>query len=156
MPNSNLPGSFSGLHPSFFQPFQREMAQMLDHLRGMAVPQPTESSTALVPAIDVAETADGLEITADVPGVAVEDLDVSVHGDTLVIKGQKTSNREEQDKDYQLVERSYGSFRRHVSLGFVPEAGAVRADFSNGVLTLHIDRPDTASPDVQKIDIGTS
>lgn len=160
MPNSNLPTRQSGFYPPFFQSFQKEMAQMLDHLRGTATPQPTEdffaAGTMLVPAIDVAETDDGLEISADVPGVKADDLDVSVQGDTLVIKGEKSSDREEKEKDYHLVERRHGSFRRHIPLGFVPESGAVDADFSNGVLRLTIKRPANSETGVQKIVIGTS
>ncbi|WP_299647844.1 Hsp20/alpha crystallin family protein [uncultured Tateyamaria sp.] len=156
MSNSNLTGPNTSLYQPFFQSFQREMAQMLDHLRGTSVLQPTEDSGPLTPAIDVAETETGLEITADVPGVNAEDLDASVHGDTLVIKGEKSADREAKDKDYHLVERRYGSFRRHIPLGFVPENGAVKAEFSNGVLTLRIDRPETAPTGVQKIEIGAS
>ncbi|GGX66071.1 hypothetical protein GCM10007385_39090 [Tateyamaria omphalii] len=156
MSNPNLPGRGHGMYPPFFQSFQKEMAQMLDHLRGTAVPQPTEDGSPLMLAVDVAETDTGLEISADVPGVDEADLDVSVHGDTLVIKGQKGADREEKHKDYHLVERSYGRFRRHIPLGFVPEEGAVKAEFANGVLKLQIDRPENAPPGVQKINIGAS
>ena len=160
MSQSNLPGRPGGLYPPFFQSFQKEMAHLLDHLRGTAVPQPTEdfwnAGHMLVPAIDVAETDTGLEITADIPGVEEEDLDVTVQGDTLVIKGEKSADHEEKDKDYHLVERRHGSFRRHVPLGFVPENGAVAAEFANGVLKLSITRPESAPHNVQKINIGTS
>ena len=110
----------------------------------------------LVPAIDVAETDTGLEISAEIPGVVEDDLDVTVQGDTLVIKGEKSADREEKAKDYHLVERRHGSFRRHIPLGFVPDTGAVEADFTNGVLRLRITRPDNAPTGVQKISIGTS
>jgi len=160
MSNQTLPTGGSNFYPPFFQSFQKEMAQMLDHLRGTATPQPTESffqnGNMLVPAIDVAETETGLEINADIPGVTAEDLDVTVQGDTLVIKGEKSSGHEEKEKDYQLVERRYGSFRRHIPLGFSPADGAVKADFSNGVLKLSIERPADAPRGVQKIEIGAS
>ncbi len=160
MSNQNLPTRGSSFYPPFFQSFQKEMAQMLDHLRGTAVPQPTEglfdNGGVLMPAVDMAETETGLEITADIPGVNEDDLDVSVHGETLVIKGEKSTDREEKEKDYHLVERRHGSFRRHIPLGFVPDEGAVDADFSNGVLTLKIARPADAPSGVQKIEIGKS
>ncbi|MEL6888693.1 MAG: Hsp20/alpha crystallin family protein [Pseudomonadota bacterium] len=160
MSNPSLPGRPGSFYPPFFQSFQKEMAQMLDHLRGTATTGPTEDFFAngnmLVPAIDVAETETGLEISADIPGVNEDDLDVTVQGDTLVIKGEKSADREERNKDYHLVERRHGSFRRHVPLGFVPETGAVQADFSNGVLKLQITRPDTAPTGVQKISFGKS
>lgn len=156
----NLPTQPGSFYPPFFQSFQKEMAQMLDHLRGTATPQPTEdffsSGSMLVPAIDVAETDTGLEISADIPGVSEDNLDVTVQGDTLVIKGEKSTSKEEKEKDFHLVERRHGSFRRNIPLGFVPEKGAVAADFSNGVLTLKIDRPENAATGVQKVDINTS
>ncbi|WP_299554544.1 Hsp20/alpha crystallin family protein [uncultured Tateyamaria sp.] len=160
MSRPNLPKRAGGFYPPFFQSFQNEMAQMLDHLRGTAVPQPTEdffsSGAMLVPAIDVAETETGLEVSADIPGVSKDDIDVMVQGDTLVIKGGKSTEREEKEKDYHLVERHRGSFRRHIPLGFVPADGAVDANFSNGVLTLKIERPENAPTGVQKVSIGTS
>lgn len=160
MSNRNLPTQPGSFYPPFFQSFQKEMAQMLDHLRGTAIPQPTEeflsSGAMLMPAIDVAETDTGLEISADIPGVSEDDLDVTVQGDTLVIKGEKSADRQAKEKDYHLVERRHGSFRRHIPLGFVPEEGAVTAEFSNGVLKLGINRPEGAPTGVQKVDINKS
>ena len=160
MSNPNLPGGPGSFYPPFFQSFQKELAQILAHLRGTATPGPTEdflpNGTMLVPALDVAEPDTGLEISAEIPGVVEDDIDVTVQGDTLVIKGEKSADREEKAKDYHLVERRHGSFRRHIPLGFVPDTGAVEADFTNGVLRLRITRPDNAPTGVQKISIGTS
>lgn len=160
MSDPNLPTRPGNLYPPFFQSFQKEMAQMLDHLRGTSVPRPTEdffsNGNVLMPAIDMAETETGLEISADIPGVSEDNLDVTVQGETLVIKGEKSTDREEKEKDYHMVERRYGSFRRHIPLGFVPEDGAVDAKFSNGVLKLKIERPEDARTGVQKISIGAS
>lgn len=154
MSNRNLPGQHTGFYPPFFESFQKEMSQMLDHLRGTAMPQPTEGNGVLIPAIDVVETNGGLKISAEVPGVREQDLDVSVHADTLVIKGEKSSDQEEKTEDYHLVERRRGNFRRHIPLGFVPDTGAVTAGFANGVLTVDIERPKDTSAGIQKIDIG--
>ena len=160
MPDRNVPMRGSGFYPPFLQNFQKEMAQMLDHLRS-GTPLPSTESLfqnegMLVPAIDVAETDTGLEISADIPGVKEDDLDVTVQGDTVIIRGEKNADREEKDKNYHLVERRYGSFRRHIPLGFVPDEGAVDADFTNGVLKLKITRPADAPSGVQKIKIGKS
>jgi len=158
MSRPNVPARGSSFYPPFFQSFQKEMSQMLDHLRSGSGLQGTDDffqdGNTLVPAIDVAETETGLEISADIPGVAEDDLDVSVQGDTLVIKGEKSTDHEEKDKDFHLVERRFGSFRRHIPLGFVPDDGAVDADFTNGVLKLSIKRPADAPTGVQKIKIG--
>lgn len=160
MAGQNLPSHRGAAYPSLFQSFQKEMAQMLDQLRGGPALSGAHDVLRDVgfsgPAIDVAQTDDGLEISADVPGVNEEDLDVTVQGDMLVIKGQTSESREEKEKDYHLVERRHGSFRRHIPLGFVPEEGAIDAAFSNGVLNLKIKRPENGTGGIQKIKIGSS
>ncbi|WP_299692122.1 Hsp20/alpha crystallin family protein [uncultured Tateyamaria sp.] len=105
------------------------------------------------PAIDVVETDDTVKVTAEVPGVKEDDLDVTVSGETLILKGEKSADHEEKEGGYHLIERRYGSFRRQIPLGFAPEEGAVTADFADGVLTLSIAKPETVQAAVQKIDI---
>ena len=72
----------------------------------------------------------------------------------LILKGEKSSDTEDRQKDYHLVERRYGSFRRQVPLGFVPEQGAVSATFDNGVLKLTITKPEGVQGGVQKVRIS--
>ena len=156
MPKSNTPSLFS--QPSgFFQPFQRELAQMMDHLRG-SVPAAGQDDfftrSIGLPAIDVAETQTGLEVTAEIPGVAEENLDVTIQGDVLVLQGEKTAESEDKQKAYHVVERRYGSFSRRIPLGFAPAEGATKADFSNGILKIEIARPEDAQSGVQKVAIG--
>ncbi len=156
MPKSNTPSRFSQ-PSSFFQPFQREWAQMMDQLRG-SIPAAAEDDFFTgpigLPAMDVAETETGLEITAEIPGVAEEDLDVTIQGDVLVLKGEKSAESEDKQKSYHVVERRYGRFSRRIPLGFVPADGATKADFSNGILTIEIARPEGTQPGVQKVAIG--
>jgi HSP20 family protein len=132
----------------FLHSFQTEMNNLFDRFNGGS-----GRDMAVLPAIDVAETEDAVEVSADIPGVAKEDLEVTVANDTLVIKGEKSGEREDKNKDWHLVERSYGSFRRHVPLGFTPEDGKVDASFANGVLKLRIEKPKTASAENRRIEI---
>ncbi|MEL7258532.1 MAG: Hsp20/alpha crystallin family protein [Pseudomonadota bacterium] len=159
MPRQTLPSLFSDASP-FLHPFSKEMAQLFDQFRRSTAQGAGDLAsgfdTALIPSIDIAESDEGLEISAEIPGVKDEDLDVSVSGEMLVIKGEKSSDREEKEKEYHLVERRYGSFRRQVPLGFVPEADAVKADFSNGVLKLNIQKPANTKAGVQKITVKSS
>lgn len=142
----------------FFHNFQREMEGLLGRFRG--APSTTvadmigATSGQLMPALDIAETDDEIEITAEIPGVSEDDLDISVSNGVLTLKGTKHSNHKEHDKDYHLVERRYGSFRRQVPLGFSPEGGAVTASFDDGILKLTIKKPEQAKAAVQKIEIG--
>jgi len=106
-----------------------------------------------MPVLDIAETEDAVEITAEMPGVKPEDLDVSISDETLILKGQKSDAREDRSKDWHHVERSFGSFRRHVPLGFAPRNGKVDAKFEGGVLTLRIAKPADAVGAARKIDV---
>ena len=159
MPRQTLPSLFSDASP-FLHPFSKEMAQIIDQFRRGTPSEAGDITSgfdaALMPSIDIAENDEGLEISAEIPGVKDEDLDVTINGEMLVIKGEKHSNREEKEKEYHLVERRYGSFRRQIPLGFAPEAEAVKADFSNGVLKLNIQKPANTKAGVQKITVKSS
>ena len=101
--------------------------------------------------LDVAETDKALEITAEIPGVDAKDIDVSIVNGMLTIKGEKRSQRDEKTKDYQLVERSFGSFQRAVSLPFDADPAKIEAKFDKGVLTISVPKPPEAAAKVQKI-----
>ena len=107
------------------------------------------------PAISVAETKDAFEVTAELPGVDEKDIKVSLDDNQLVICGEKKAERTEEEKDWHVEERSYGSFYRSISLPFEPEDGAVDAHFDKGVLRLTIKKPAKAIKTTKTIDIKT-
>lgn len=104
-------------------------------------------------ASDVVETDDPSEVSAEMLGVKEDDLDVTVSGETLVLKGEKSADHEENEYSHHLIEQRYGSLRRQNSLGFAPEDGAVDANFVDGILKLSIAKPANAKMGVQKISI---
>ena len=162
MAQNNLPSFFSEDYSNspMFQNFQREMTQLFERFRNQPPTSMTEWMAAnpakLMPAIDVAETEEAIEVMAEIPGVSEDDIDVSITGDVLVLKGEKSVDREKEETDFHLVERSRGSFRRQIPLGFVPEEGAVDVTFRDGVLCLKIAKPAEAKPASQKIEIKRS
>jgi HSP20 family protein len=97
------------------------------------------------PAINVAETKDAFEVTAELPGVDEKDIKVSLDENQLVISGEKKAESTKEEKDWHVEERSYGSFYRSMSLPFEPEEGAVEAHFDKGVLHLTIKKPAKAT-----------
>lgn len=143
--------------PAFFPSFQRELNRLMDQFRFGLPVMDDETRTAFshpsFPAIDVVETEDAFDISAEVPGVKEDDLDVSISGTTLILKGQKSAEHEEKEDNVHLIERRYGAFRRQIQLGFTPEVGTVNTAFADGVLKLHIAKPAAARSGVQKIDI---
>ena len=85
---------------------------------------PSLNVGAGVPTIDVAETADAIEVSAELPGVDEKDIKVSLDGNRLVISGEKKKEETKKDeKDWHVEERSYGSFYRSMSLPFKPVIG---------------------------------
>jgi HSP20 family protein len=107
------------------------------------------------PAINVAETKDALEVTAELPGVDEKDIKVSLDDNQLVISGEKKVESTKEEKDWHVQERSYGSFYRSMSLPFEPEDGAVEAHFDKGVLHLTIKKPAKAIKTTKTIEIKT-
>jgi HSP20 family protein len=107
------------------------------------------------PAINVAETNDAFEVTAELPGVDEKDINVSIDDNQLVISGEKKAESTKEEKDWHIEERSYGSFYRSMFLPFEPEEGAVQAHFDKGVLHLTIKKPAKAVKTTKKIDIKT-
>jgi len=105
------------------------------------------------PAINVAETKEALEVTAELPGV--DEKDIKVWDIQLVISGEKKAESTKEEKDWHVEERSYGSFYRSVSLPFEPEDGAVDAHFDKGVLHLTIKKPAKAIKTAKTIEIKT-
>jgi HSP20 family protein len=112
-------------------------------------------SDTLSPNIDVAESKDAIEVTAELPGVDEKDLDVTLANEVLTIRGEKRTERDEEDKDknWHVVERSFGSFTRAIPLPFEPDATKVEAKFDKGVLRIRLPKPGEVAKKQQKIEI---
>jgi len=105
------------------------------------------------PAIDVYDSKDNVMVKADIPGMKKDEIEVSVHGDTLIIKGEKKQEKEVKEKDYVRTERFYGSFNRAISLPAAVDASKVNATYKNGVLELVLPKKEESKPKQLKIDI---
>ena len=108
----------------------------------------------LTPKINVSESEDSVHISAELPGVKEDDIDVTVSDDILVIKGVKSEEHEEKKEDYHLVERSHGSYLRSIPLGFDVDGDKVQATISDGVLNITIAKPAEIAAKTKKIPIG--
>src|SRR5258705_10336018 len=97
------------------------------------------SSDALSPKIDIAESKDAIDVTAELPGVDEKDLDVTLANGMLTVRGEKRTEREEQDKEknWHVVKRSYGSFSRANPPPFGPDPAKVEAKVDKGALHIH-------------------
>ena len=96
------------------------------------------------------------KISAELPGIDAKDVDVSVFGDMLVLKGEKRQEREEKDKNYHLSERAYGSFQRAFELPASVDRNKIAADISKGVMTLTLPKTAEAQKPIKKIEVKSS
>lgn len=98
------------------------------------------------PALDLAETDDAIKVTVEIPGVDPRDVDIDVTGSQLTIRGEKKQEREEKDRSYHFVERSFGHFQRSVELPTSVDPDKVDATCKNGTLTITLAK----KPDAQR------
>ena len=124
-----------------FMSLQREIDRLFeDFSRGF----PTiagNGATALMPSMDVTETDKEIEITAELPGLEEKDVQINVADNILTIRGEKKAEKEQKDKNYRLVERSYGSFERTLELPEGVNADAIKANISKGLLKVTVPKP---------------
>lgn len=111
-----------------------------------------------MPAVDVVDLADKVEVRAELPGVADKDIDIEVHDNTLTIRAKKEESREEgEDKGrYYLSERRSGSVSRTLGLPTGLNADQVVATFANGLLTVSFPKTDEAKKQPKKVAISNT
>ena len=102
-------------------------------------------------AVDMYETKDDVIVKATLPGVKPEDVEITITGDTLNIRGETRDETETKDKDYIRRERRYGEFARSVTLPAGLQTDKADAKFDNGVLTLQIPKSDQVKPKSIKV-----
>ena len=102
-------------------------------------------------ALDVVENDNDVVVKASVPGIKPEDIDVTVVGDTLTIKGEIKSEKKEEKVNYVLRERRFGAFQRSLTLPVEVQADKARAEFENGVLTLTLPKVEEIKPKQIKV-----
>jgi HSP20 family protein len=111
-----------------------------------AAPETSES-----PPINVWRGPEGVTVTASVPGVPISGIELTVHQNTLTIKGRREAEAKEPDVSFHRRERVYGPFARTVALPFNVDPDRVRASCENGILTIELPRPEAEKP--KKINI---
>lgn len=111
------------------------------------------AETIWAPALDVKETKDHIVITAELPGLGPKDIEVSISGDLLTLKGEKKQEREEKEESFHLIERRYGSFARSIRLAAEVDPQNIKASHKDGVLTVTLPKSEKAKEKHIKINI---
>lgn len=136
-----------------FSSLQKEIDQVFNNF-GRNLPTWGEARSGMMPVkFNVAETDKTVEVTAEVPGVDAKDIDVQLREDVLTIRGEKKAEKDEKQKDYHLVERSYGMFERSFTLPADVDPGKVEASFDKGVLKIVLLKAAEAQSKVKKIEV---
>jgi HSP20 family protein len=133
-----------------FTALQQEIERVFDNFgawRGF-------DAAAFTPSMEVTETDKAIEVSTELPGIEEKDVDISLANDVLTIRGEKRAEKEEKNKSYRLVERSYGSFERSLALPPGVDTGAIKASMDKGVLKITLPKP--AAAQAQKIKIAAN
>lgn len=150
-----------GIHGSI-QQLHREMDRLFDGffsdygMPSFGFERPFSAMTPagmLKPQVDIGASDKEYSITVEVPGVSEKDVTVEIVNNTMTIRGEKKQEKEEKEKNYYRVERSYGSFQRVLSLPQDADQEDVKATFKNGVLTVAIPRKTLPKSEAKRIDI---
>ena len=121
--------------------FYKEMHNLMDSFfNGFDITPFTSSE--FMPRVDVRENDKEIKVTAELPGMDENDIDVTLSSDSLIIKGEKKEETEDKGKDYYRTECRYGSFHRVIPFSEEVDESKVKADFKKGVLKIKL--PKTA------------
>lgn len=145
-----------------FESLRHEIDRLFDDFRpidwhlpsrvlGFDVPRIARAEWQAAPAMDLIEKHDAYEITAELPGLDDKNVEVKLSNHTLTIKGEKSEEKEDKQKDYYLSERRYGSFQRSFQLPEGIDVDKIDANFAKGVLTVKLPKSAEAKKAEKKI-----
>src|SRR5882672_7479989 len=123
--------------PTSFRNFEDVVARMLNDPRG---------ARPWSPSVDIFETENELILKADLPDVKLEDIEVRVENQTLTVKGERKFEKDESNKGFHRIERSYGVFERAFTVPASVDAEKVAAEYANGVLIVKLPKKEAAKP----------
>ena len=133
-------------------PFRGEMSRLWDRFFKEA-PGVGAFPEEWLPSVDISETEDKLLVKAELPGLEADDVNVSISGDLLTIKGEKKKEKEEKDEHHHYIERYAGSFQRSFRLPVNIQADKVIAEFDKGVLKVTLPKVEEAKKKDIKIKV---
>jgi len=113
-----------------------------------------DGSPALNPAMELATTDTGYELSVELPGLEEKDIDIEFADSVITVSGEKREESEKKENGYLVSERRYGSFRRQLTVPADVDPEGIEASFRNGVLKLAMKKDEQAANRTRKIKIG--
>jgi HSP20 family protein len=107
----------------------------------------------VLPSIDVTETGKDVVVTAELPGLDENELQVTLDGDVLTISGEKRAEHEHKNGDAYYVEHRFGAFSRSIRLPFAVDQEQIETKYDKGVLTIRVPKPAQLQPSVRRVDV---
>jgi HSP20 family protein len=130
-----------------WDPFREleDVSNRLNHVFGRSLARSDTGREMLAmadwtPSADISETNKAYLIKAEIPGINKEDIKVTLQDGMLTIQGERKMEKEEKDKKFHRIERSYGSFMRSFRVPDDTDASAVKADFKDGILNVTLNK----------------
>ncbi len=112
-----------------------------------------DENESFVPSVNVKEKDKEIVVTAELPGMDADDIDISITDDVLTLRGEKKEEKEEKEGDYYYHELNYGSFHRDIPLPAEVETDKVKAEFKKGVLKIRLPKKPEAQRKAKKIQV---
>jgi HSP20 family protein len=138
---------------------QRRMERLFDEMVGQGLWRTGDEQSlrgAWVPAINILEKDDSMQITADLPGLNPEDVEVTVEQGVLNIRGERKFEDAAEGETFHRVERLYGVFERNFTLPNSIDTDKIEAKFNNGVMVLTLPKREESKPRSVKIKVSKS
>lgn len=133
---------------------RRQMDQAFGEFFGQTPSSMAVTEGLWSPLVDIHETKDDIRLTAELPGVKQEDIQVSIVDDTLTLKGERKRETEVKQEQYHRIERGYGSFQRSILLPSVVDPNRVKATYRDGVLEIQLPKREEAKPKAIKVEVA--
>jgi HSP20 family protein len=131
-----------------------QMSPALAHalgLHGQRQSAAIGSAPAWMPALDISERKDAYLITVELPGVALDDVQITMEGSLLTIQGERMFAHDSSEQQFHRIERRYGAFRRSITLPAHVMTDAVQATAGGGVLQILVPKAEEAKPKQIKV-----
>jgi HSP20 family protein len=123
-----------------------QLDRLFAHALGLHTQQASGRSSAWAPALDIAEGKDAYLVTVELPGVKLDDLEITLEDGLLTIQGERHFAHDSSEEQFHRVERSSGAFRRSITLPAHVMADAVEASIEDGVLRILVPKAEEAKP----------
>jgi HSP20 family protein len=129
-----------------FRTLQSQMNRLFEPFLGRTFDDQELASGSWVPPVDVVEEKDAILVSAELPGLRPEDVEIQYENGVLLLRGQRTFQQESSERTYHRVERAYGTFVRSFTLPRSADPDKITASFQNGLLEVRVPKREEAKP----------